>query len=80
MGVPPDLRTEIPAFLTPELTLTLMKKMMKESLFKIQDFLTDLKSKGVKISYDSPQVLMALQDLNLDGLRYIRILCLYLMI
>jgi len=68
-GIPPDLRTEIPAFLTPELTLTLMKKMMKDSLFKIQDFLNELKGKGIQISYESPQVLMALQNLDLNGLR-----------
>lgn len=69
MGIPPDLRAEIPAFLTPELTLNLMRKIMKESLFKIQDFLSNLKAKGISISMQNPQVLMGLQDLKLDDIR-----------
>lgn len=68
-GTSPDFRTEIPAFLTPELTLTLMQRIMKESLFKIQDFLNDLKNKGVSISYNNPQVLMGLQDLKVEDIR-----------
>jgi len=68
-GVPPDLKTEIPAFLTAEVTLNLMKKIMKESLFKIQQFLQNLKEKGITISYQNPKVLMGLQDLKLDDIR-----------
>jgi len=68
-GVPPDIKTEIPSFLTAELTLTLMQKIMKESLYKIQQFLKNLKEKGIHISYENPQVLMGLQDLRLDEIR-----------
>jgi len=46
-----------------------MKKIMKESLFKIQQFLQNLKEKGITISYQNPKVLMGLQDLKLDDIR-----------
>jgi uncharacterized protein YsxB (DUF464 family) len=69
MGASPSLKTEIPAALTAELTLKLMSKIMKETLFKIQEFLQDLKNKGIQISSHNPQVLMGLQELKLDDIR-----------
>jgi len=69
MGGSPSLKTEIPAVLTADLTLKLMSKIMKETLFKIQEFLQDLKDKGIQISSHNPQVLMGLQELKLDDIR-----------
>jgi hypothetical protein len=69
IGIPPEVKTDVPDFLTAELTLTLMKTIMKESLFKVQDFLADLKKKGVRISTENPQVLMGLQNLKIDDIR-----------
>jgi len=69
MGGSPSLKTEIPAALTADLTLNLMSKIMKETLFKIQEFLQDLKNKGIQISSHNPQVLMGLQELKLDDIR-----------
>jgi len=69
LGKAPDLRCEIPAFLTPELTLQIMTKIMKETNLKIFRFLQELKSKNVSISYNDPEVFMGLQDLKLDDIK-----------
>jgi len=68
-GVAPELRTELPDFLTPEVTLNILKKIMKESVFKIQEFMQDLKEKGVSLSFNNSQVLLGIQNLRLDDLR-----------
>ena len=69
MGAAPDLKTEIPEFLTPELTLTILQKIMRESVFRIQEFLQSLKEKGISIACNDSQVLMGIQNLKLDDLR-----------
>ena len=42
---------------------------MKESVFKIQEFMQDLKDKGVSISCNNSQVLLGIQNLRLEDLR-----------
>jgi len=72
MGAAPDLKTEIPEFLTPQLTLNILQKIMKESVFRIQEFLQNLKEKGISIACNDSQVLMGIQNLKLDDLRYLQ--------
>lgn len=55
--------------MTPDLTLQIMKKIMKETIYKIHGFLQELKSKGIAISYTDPQVMMGLQDLKLEDIK-----------
>jgi hypothetical protein len=69
VGNPPDVRTTLPAFLTAELTLQLLEKIMRESLVKIKEKFLALKAEGVSLSYNNPQLLMALHELRLDDIK-----------
>ncbi len=70
MGSAPDNRAELPAFLTAELTLRLLERVMRESLTKIRDLFIELKNQGVALSYNNPQLLMGLHGLKLDDIKY----------
>lgn len=69
MGSAPDNRAELPPFLTPELTLRLLEKVMRESLTKIRALFIELKGQGVPLSYNNPQLLMGLHNLRLDDIK-----------
>ena len=69
MGSAPDNRAELPPFLTAELTLRLLERIMRESLTKIRDLFIELKSQGVALSYNNPQLLMGLHGLKLDDIK-----------
>lgn len=68
-GTAPDVRTTLPPFLTAELTLQLLEKIMRESLNKIKDKFLELKNAGISLSYNNPQLLMALHELKLDDIK-----------
>jgi hypothetical protein len=70
MGSAPDNRAELPPFLTADVVLKLLERIMRESLTKIRDLFVELKAQGVALSYNNPQVLMGLHGLKLDDIKY----------
>lgn len=68
-GSAPDNRAELPPFLTAELVLKLLERIMRESLSKIRELFIELKGQGVALSYNNPQVLMGLHGLKLDDIK-----------
>eukprot|EP01017_Pseudomicrothorax_dubius_P007608 TRINITY_DN12383_c0_g1_i1.p1 TRINITY_DN12383_c0_g1~~TRINITY_DN12383_c0_g1_i1.p1 ORF type:complete len:275 (+),score=74.81 TRINITY_DN12383_c0_g1_i1:17-841(+) len=46
MGITPDLRTELPDFMTPEFTLRLYEKLSRNCAIKLRDTILDIKKEG----------------------------------
>ena len=64
-----DITTNIPSFLTPEYTLELMAKVMKNNLRKMKEIFDNLKQEGEQISLNNKKVLEALKSLKVDSMR-----------
>jgi hypothetical protein len=56
--------------LTPELTLSILEKIFKETLNKIRAHFIELKERNVKLSFNNPEVVMGLHNLKLEDIRY----------
>ncbi|KAM3135745.1 hypothetical protein pb186bvf_012142 [Paramecium bursaria] len=66
-GLAPDSKTDIPAFLTPELAIEILEKIMMESAMRLNEKLLELQEAGEQISYNNPKMMEVMQTLKMDS-------------
>lgn len=57
LGVAPDAKTDIPDFLTPDVTFQILEKVMLQSALKLNQKLTEFKESGEEINFNNPRLM-----------------------
>ncbi|CAD8074606.1 unnamed protein product [Paramecium sonneborni] len=66
-GQSPDPKTDIPPFLTADLTFEILEKVMTESALKLNEKLLELQEKGEQINFQSPKMMEIMQSLKMES-------------
>jgi hypothetical protein len=73
-GIAPESKTEIPEFLTPEITFQILEKVMLQSAIKLNVKLLEFKESGEEINFNNPKLMQVVQSLKMDSSKYLIII------